>query len=469
VAMKGLRSTTATLICLVPVLSFTPHRSSQSLKSSAGSRTAAAYATLQYKYRYNDDTNSYANDRLISRRGYHPPSPTSLSGGIGIADTYQWEESQYEIDVTVPVPAGTRARDVKFKALPTGVDLKLKSWNGDIRNDVILLDGRRKMRGRVSVDGTYWAIADGDKSSKSGRSSNTDINVEGEEAEEQDDRRQITVTVEKMIVEPQDQFEVVEFDWYGVYPDDDDEVTERKYDKAEELDVREYAASLGVDIDNINMTMVDKTMFSSGLNMTQSTMDELSKAGYVKEVTQQADGEEFVTGEDGEKVPFQSLGENIGADEIMNIDAGRLVSSDGKAPTGDDIAGGTPVTTSSGGTSKIRNQLPFIDTHSKWHQSIPAEEARDEDGMPLDMGTDQSNELDTAAPSLDAAGTSDRNGATGDAPDSKEAGIDPIDLLTVKRLKEILREQNLKVSGNKQELRDRLRAHVNSKLADERN
>ena len=331
------------------MLSFSPHRSSQ---SSAGFRTAAAARLLagnhhKYKYKYNRDKNSYANDRLISRRRYHPPTPTSLSGGIGIADTYQWEESQYEIDVTVPVPAGTRARDVKFKALPTGVDLKLKSWNGDIRNDVILLDGRRKMRGRVSVDGTYWAIADGDKTSKSSKSSNTNADAEGEEAEEEDDRRQITVTIEKMIVEPQDQFEVVEFDWCGVYPDDDDEVTERKYDKAEELNVREYAASLGVDIDNINMAMVDKTMFSSGLNMTQSTMDELSKAGYVKEVTQQGDGEEFVTGEDGEKVPFQSLGENIGADEIMNIDAGRLVSSDGKAPPpSDDIAAGAPVTTS---------------------------------------------------------------------------------------------------------------------------
>jgi hypothetical protein len=39
---------------------------------------------------------------------------------------------------------------------------------------------------------------------------------------------------------------------------------------------------------------------------------------------------------------------------------------------------------------------------------------------------------------------------------------DPIDSLTVARLKEILREQNLKVSGTKQELQDRLRNHVQS-------
>ena len=88
--------------------------------------------------------------------------------------------------------------------------------------------------------------------------------------------------------------------------------------------------------------------------------------------------------------------------------------------------------------------------------------------MPLDMGAEPSTETDTAGPLSDASETSDRNGAAGDASDSKAEAVDPIDLLTVKRLKEILREQNLKVSGNKQELRDRLRAHVNSKLADER-
>ena len=437
--MKDLRSLSA-LIYVVPALPFSAHRSHQS------------------------HCKSWSNQRT-RQEIYHPSSSSSaLCGGIGIADTYQWEESQYEIDVTVSVPAGTRARDVKFKATPTGVDLRLKSWNGDIRNEVILLDGKRNMRGRVSVDGTYWAIADGDKTLKSGKQPDADA----------DNRRQITVTIEKMIVEPQDQFEVVEFDWYGVYPDDDDEVTERNYDKAEELNVREYAASLGVDIDNINMSMVDKSMFSSGLNMTQSTMDELSKAGYVREVTRQG-GEEFVTGEDGEKIPFQSLGQNIGADEIMNIDAGRLVSPNkADAPAGDDTAAVTAAAagtaTSRSGSSRIRSQLPFIDTHSKWHQSIPAEEARDEEGMPLDMGAKPTIENGTASAGttlLGATGTPKKDGDLDNAADSKARVADPIDLLTVKRLKEILREQNLKVSGNKQDLRDRLRAHVNSKLANE--
>ena len=381
------------------------------------------------------------------------PSSTQLFGGIGIADTYRWEETQYEIDVTVPVPAGTRAKRIKFRATPNSVHLAIMGWNGDSANDIVLLDGDRPMRGQVSVDGTYWAIAD------------------GENDDPDDDRRQITVTIEKMIVEPQDQFEVVEYDWGGVYPNDEEEVSERKYDEPEELDVREYAKSLGVDIDNINMSMVDKTMFSSGLNMTQSTMDELSKAGYVKEVTQQGDGQEFTTGEDGSAVPFNSLGDNIGADEIMNIEAGRLIPSPESEESTDDILAAVTGESgkSKGGKSKIRSELPFIDTHSKWHNSVPVEEVRDEDGMPIDMpsGDDDGDEVDErddaiSKPTLDSkdtAGDSD-NGSNGE----KAKPSDPIDLLTVKRLKEILKEQNLKISGNKQELRDRLRSAVNAKL-----
>ena len=49
---------------------------------------------------------------------------------------------------------------------------------------------------------------------------------------------------------------------------------------------------------------------------------------------------------------------------------------------------------------------------------------------------------------------------------ASSATVDPIDMLTVKRLKDILRDQKLKVSGNKQELRDRLRAHVKTLTAD---
>lgn len=383
---------------------------------------------------------------LRSRKASSPQRPpTQLRGGIGIADTYRWEETQYEIDVTVPVPAGTRAKRIKFRATPNSVHLAIMGRNDDVDNDIVLLDGDRLMRGQISIDGTYWAIAD------------------GENDDPDDDQRQITITIEKMIVEPQDQFEVVEYDWGGVYPNDEVEVSERKYDEPEELDMREYAKSLGVDIDNINMSMVDKTMFSSGLNMSESTMDELSKAGYVKEVTQQGDGQEFLTDDDGMAVPFNSLGDNIGADEVMNIEAGRLVPPPGSGGgnTDDILAAVTGEgDNSKGGRSKLRSELPFIDTHSKWHSSVPVEEVRDEDGLPIDMPSDDDGPDEAAS----KGSTSDTGADAIDGTESNDKPADPIDLLTVKRLKEILKEQGLKVSGNKQELRDRLRSAVNSKL-----
>ena len=71
-----------------------------------------------------------------------------------------------------------------------------------------------------------------------------------------------------------------EFDWGGVYPDDEDEVTERVYDVPEELDVRDYARTLGVDLDDLNMSMVDKSMFSVA-NMTNRDFEELESRGLV--------------------------------------------------------------------------------------------------------------------------------------------------------------------------------------------
>jgi len=162
-------------------------------------------------------------------------------------------------------------------------------------------------------------------------------------------------------------------------------------------------------------------------------------------------------------VPFNSLGDNIGADEVMNIEAGRLVPPPGSGggSTDDILAAVTGEgDKSKGGRSKLRSELPFIDTHSKWHSSVPVEEVRDEDGLPIDMPSDD-DELDEAA---SKGSTSDTDADAIDGTESNDKPADPIDLLTVKRLKEILKEQGLKVSGNKQVLRDRLRSAVNSKL-----
>lgn len=386
------------------------------------------------------------------RNDHRPPrsSSTSLFGGYGVAVNYSWREEQYEIDVTVPVPAGTTAGDVVFKATPKSVDLRL-STGGVGGGEVVLLDGSRTVKGRVAVDGTYWALSDPEEEG-AGSAGNGPGG------------RLVTVTIEKMIREPADQFEVVEFDWGGVYLDDGDEVLEKKYDEPEELDVRDYCRELGVDIDNINMSMVDKTMFTSGLNITKSTLDELSEAGYVKEVTQQDFGRDFVTDKDGAAVPFSPLGENVGDDEIQEARYG-----------GDAGAAGEASPSADGGC--LRDQLRDLVGGSggvpahPWKNSMPAEEARIDDDVAGGIegamsGVESATQATPSAPSIGAPNAQDEQ--QGECKDtSKEdsaMAVDPIDLLTVKRLKEILREQGLKVGGNKQELRDRLRTHVGTML-----
>lgn len=70
-------------------------------------------------------------------------------------------------------------------------------------------------------------------------------------------------------------------------------------------------------------------------------------------------------------------------------------------------------------------------------------------------------ELEQSIPFIDTASSFHDTAAKTDNV-TISATADPIDSLTVARLKEILREQNLRVSGTKQELQDRLRNHVQS-------
>jgi hypothetical protein len=333
-----------------------------------------------------------------------------LNSGFGIATNYTWQEEAFEIDVTVRVPKHIRAKDIAFKATAKSIDLRLKSSadkDDDSSSEIILLDGTRKLRGRVSTDGTYWVISD---------------------AQDNAEYREVTVTIEKIIKTPKDDFEVIDYDWKGIYSDDDDEVSERKYDEAEALDVREYAAGLGVDLDNLNMSMVDKTMFSSGLNLTQNSLDELTKTGYAQEVTRQADGTESITDEEtGEQIPMAPLG-------IDSIDAEELKSA---------------------GSSKI----PFLDTNSPWHKAntVPVVQVDRESNKTY---VQQSRNFTRAAFAEDSA----KEASDDDKKPNPKDAADPIDMLTVKRLKEILKSQGLPTSGVKKELQDRLRTQVNSLL-----
>lgn len=315
-----------------------------------------------------------------------------LHGGVGIAESYSWKEDQYEIELKVRVPASTKSKQINYQAKSKSISLQI--------GDEILLDGSRNMRGMIDIDGTFWSLLDSDEH----------------------DGRDLIITIEKLMLPPNDPFEVVEFDWGGIYLDDEDEIIEKKYDEPEELDIREYASSLGVDIDNINMTMVDKGMFSSGLNMTRSTLDEMSKAGYVKEVTQQGD-QEFIdngSGDPDSSIPFKPFGQNVGADEIA--DAG--IRMDGN-PNQNNM----PIN-------------PYMSPDSTWYQTMPAEEARtDDDTIPME----ENEQVKKSSPTIE-----------------KVKMQDPIDLLTVVKLKEVLKREGLKVSGNKEDLRNRLKSHVRS-------
>jgi hypothetical protein len=199
---------------------------------------------------------------------------------------------------------------------------------------------------------------------------------------------------------------------------------------------------LGVDVDNIDMSKVDKTMFGAGLrqdaaspedtgdksdrpgtnlNITQATLDQLVKFGLAKEVVRQGDGTEYemdVLSDDLERKAYSMLGKDVSQEELR--DAGVVGTSM------DDVSG--EQTAASNIAVEIEN-----DGHKEDSECIP------------DASDSNQDEEDD-----DSKSSSHSN--------------DPIAGLTVKKLKEILRQEGLKVSGTKSELQERLREHVQSLL-----
>ena len=319
-----------------------------------------------------------------------------------------------------------------------------------------ILCSTNSVRGQICVDGTFWAI---------------DGNIEKE--------RTVTITIEKHIVplsssggtETYDT--LTDFDWGGLYPNDEDEVTYRKYDEPEELNVKEYAAKLGVDIDNIDMSKVNKTMFGSGLgidaasnelenefqsnneanngkgfnfNITQSTLEQLTKVGLATEVVQQGDGTEYELGTDGslnEDNLFSMLGKDVSNDELR--EAG-IVSP-----------------------KSASNIPPMWELDTILVEEAPGYRSSDvsnDDGIIGDIVESEIISNDSDFVDTETVKEEDTAVEEEDAPVNKQVR-DPIDSLTVVRLKEILREQGLKVSGTKAVLVDRLKSHVNSLLQEE--
>lgn len=237
-----------------------------------------------------------------TRHGKHRWDIDSLFGGVGIAKDYSWREDQFEIELKIPIPLETKQSDVLFKASLQSIHLSIRTNSDPIE----LVDSSRELKGRIDIDGTFWSFSESES-------------TDSMHTTDHHSQKFIVVHIEKLIPSSSasDQFDVVEYDWGGVYRDDEKEVISKKYKEPEVLNVREYAASLGVDIDNIDMSKVDKNMFTSGLNMTRSSLDELCKVGYAKEVTRQNDGSEFVVDvNSGDSIPFDFLGKQVGRDEI---------------------------------------------------------------------------------------------------------------------------------------------------------
>lgn len=361
--------------------------------------------------------------------------------GRGVAPTYRWYEEAFEIEVTVKVPKETRAKEIRFKATSTSIDLRLIKQQGEQENEVeevLLLDPARPLRGKVNVEGTFWSISDPDEKSDDSGIENNDSDNDGDD----DKYREVTVTIEKQIRTPKDDFDIIEYDWKGLYNDDGDEVTHRQYDEPEELDVRQYAASLGVDIENIDMNLVDKSMFSSGLNKTasqKSPFESLKDSGLLKEVTRQADGTEWTTDEDGDRIPFSSLGKQNDVIAKNNV-----VNSPTRIETTADLE--------DAGTSKNHKledeeeqeeeeeerdgpQNPFASSETPWSKAVSVDDAQSFEAVE----SEEMQEQQTIQEATTSTTAKSQNGVM----------MDPIAELTVAKLREILKSRGLKVSGNK--------------------
>ena len=140
---------------------------------------------------------------------------------------------------------------------------------------------------------------------------------------------------------------------------------------------------------------------------------------------EQRDGSEWITDdESGDRVPFSTMGKGITQEEIQAIQ-----ESDEESVV-----------------NKDSTTIPFLDTDSPWHTAVPEDLKKEEDKATSKKEAEKNRKKKELK-----------------AKREKEAA-DPIDTLTVARLREILKSRGLKVSGNKKELQARLRAEVQSML-----
>jgi len=143
-------------------------------------------------------------------------------GGVGrVAGKYSWTENEWEVEVTVPVPARTRKEDVLFKAAATSVKLGL------VNSTELLLGG--KLMGRIALDGTYWSL-------------------EGE-----GNARAVKLLLEKKLGALENNM-----DWRRVLSEE--AATEVEYQEAEKFDTQAYIHQM-LGPGGVNMSLVDREMF----------------------------------------------------------------------------------------------------------------------------------------------------------------------------------------------------------------
>ena len=446
--------------CVLVVLYFVQCYNTKASYNASNAVVSAYSTTFMWNPRYR--RGYYVSDQKKQRRRNQnvdcriiSSSKTHLCmSGIGIATNYTWKEDAYEIELSVRVPKMTRTKDIRYKATSQSIDLRYRPESGSItdsedNHEAVLLDGSRKLRGRINVDGTYWVISDLPNAASETDTTTESDTVEGTSKSEQQ-HRQITVTIEKIIATPKDDFDIIDYDWKGIYhSEDDNEVSVRTYDAPEPFNVRQYAAEMGVDIDNLNMSMVDKTMFTSKLNITKSTLQTLHKAGYIspQEITQQKDGTEYIINpETGEPELVNQMNDND--NEIMTPKV--------KIPFIDTDASLDP------------DPLQEIETPPKIDHQIPTSVTSENSPLNTDEVVQLKRNFTRAAFIEDQRNPDNSNTnpfrAASDVAKIKKNDDDPIDALTVARLKEVLKSQGLKTSGTKSELQQRLRQQVNALL-----
>ena len=153
------------------------------------------------------------------RRGH-----VQCNGGVGVGrvgERYSWRETEWELEVCVPVPATTRKEDVLFKASTTSLKLGLA-------NTTELLMGGQ-LKGRIALDGTYWSL-------------------EGEGPER----------AVKLLLEKKDGALENSMDWRRVLAEEP--ATEAQYEEAERFDTQAYVHQM-LGPEGVNMSLVDKEMF----------------------------------------------------------------------------------------------------------------------------------------------------------------------------------------------------------------